>query len=189
MLKSEIRAINKTASMRTIGMLIFVNIILFGVYYSTMHVVQSDFSKLGADKLKSEIQRIGYGIPKRACLVIDGLSPKAKAKVEAEVGIEAVSKCSTQCGSCFTVSENASAVKQKATITVKDDENGMMNIQVVLKNESKLPRDFGRIFQRLAAQSDSINENEVIESPTLSQVKSIEISHFKLIDDVSEKNG
>lgn len=130
MLKTEQAKIKKRASIHSIGLLTFANIVLFLVYWNTMHVVQSDFSKLGAEKLRSEVKRIGFEMSKRACLVTDGLSAKAVDAVEKEAGLNSITKCTEDCGVCFTVTENASAVKQKAMITVKDQPNGMMDVQV-----------------------------------------------------------
>jgi len=60
---------------------------------------------------------------------VSGLSDLATAKIEEEVGLKA-SKCGAECGVCFTVSENKSGVKQKASIVVKEGTNGMVDVQV-----------------------------------------------------------
>ena len=61
-----------------------------------------------------------------------------------------MAKCDNQCAVCYTISESSSGVKQKASVTVKSDQNGMADVQIQLKNASKLPRDFGKIISRLS---------------------------------------
>ena len=52
----------------------FLLALLLVVYWNTTHVVQSDFSSLQPDKIQEQINRIGYQMPKKACLTESDLS-------------------------------------------------------------------------------------------------------------------
>lgn len=54
------------------AILLVANLIMLTLYLHTSYVVQSDFSKLGAEELKDQAERIGYKISSRkACLVAE----------------------------------------------------------------------------------------------------------------------
>ncbi len=96
-----------------------VNLIVLVAFYKTRYVTQSDFSKLDKSQLTNQIERIAHGIPKRACLDTSAFKAEVASIISEKAGIKS-SKCSKECGICFTVTESQDSVKQKASITIKD---------------------------------------------------------------------
>ena len=68
MKKAVQNEIKRQNSIRAIWTLMLLLALLLVVYWNTTHVVQSDFSSLQPDKIQEQINRIGYQMPKKACL-------------------------------------------------------------------------------------------------------------------------
>mgnify|MGYP000886233077 FL=1 len=147
--------------------LILVNCIVALLFWQTQYVIQADFSKLNQSKLSAQISRIGFELPKHACLDLSNFSGATAARIEELAGIKATQCSPDTCGVCFVVSENPKDVKQRATISIHEASQGYTRVSVELKSAEKLPRDFGKILAKLAAQFDSVVESVPVERPTV----------------------
>lgn len=161
--KSELAWIKLRGSLLTVGALLFVNCLVVATFFQTLYVAQTDFSKLQPDRLTSQIDRIGFELPKKACLEVNGLTDETAKKIQEKVGFSA--QCDQGCGICFSITEAQQEIKRQALMTVKEDKVGaMVKVDVQLKNANKLPRDFATILSKISSQYGCVSEQHV-EAP------------------------